>query len=86
MTYKTIDGTIITSGSEPIEYSCSIPENIMYSVGTFESLETASNVNGDLVQIHIKRVLSEGICVTTITERSQEEINSYIEEIKNDNI
>ena len=80
MQYPAPDGTIMESSPlGPVTYTCSDPSN--WSDGTYESLETSSNVDNSLQQLRIVRVVSNGQVEITITERTQQEIQDYFQNL-----
>ena len=77
MNYPAPDGTLIQSSSTgPVTYTCSAPEG--WANGTYESLETESAEDNTLRQIRIVRVVSNGSVEITVTERTQQEIQDYL--------
>jgi hypothetical protein len=82
MQYPAPDGTVIESSANgPVIYSCPSPAN--WSDGTYESLETTSGPNNELQQISIVRVVDNGTVQITVTERTQQEIQDYFQNIVN---
>ena len=80
MKYPAPDGTIMESSPlGPVTYTCNDPTN--WSDGTYESLETSSNVDNSLQQLRIVRVVSNGQVEITITERTQQEIQDYFQNL-----
>lgn len=80
MNYPAPDGTIIQSSSNgPVSYTCAAPASL--SDGTYESFETSSKSDNSLQQIRIVRVVSNGQVEITITERTQQEIEQYFQNI-----
>ena len=80
MEYPAPDGTIMESSPlGPVTYTCNDPIN--WSDGTYESLETSSNVDNSLQQLRIVRVVSNGQVEITITERTQQEIQDYFQNL-----
>lgn len=53
--------------------------------GTFVSLETANDVENNLVQIQIIRKYEKGQFTLTITERTKEEIAQYLKDVEEEN-
>ena len=82
MQYPAPDGTTLqSSNSNPVIYNCVAPSN--WSDGTYESYETTSDLNNDLVQIKIIRVVNSGQVQITITEQTQQQIQDYFQNINN---
>lgn len=80
MQYPAPDGTIIESSSEgPVTYICPSPSN--WISGTHETLETSSKLDNTLEQIKIVRVINNRIATITITERTQQEIEEYFQNL-----
>ena len=80
MQYPAPDGTFIESSPEgSVTYTCPAPPN--WTVGTYESLETSSRPDNSLQQIRIVRVVSNGQVEITITERTRQEIEQYLQNI-----
>jgi hypothetical protein len=80
MNYPAPDGTIIQSSSNgPVSYACAAPVSL--SEGTYESFETSSKSDNSLQQIRIVRVVSAGQVQITVTERTQQEIEQYFQNI-----
>jgi hypothetical protein len=81
MQYPAPDGTIIESSPNgPVIYTCPSPSN--WTVGTYESLETSSKPDNTLGQIKIVRVINNGTVIITITERTQQEIEEYFQNLE----
>jgi hypothetical protein len=80
MQYPAPDGTIIESSSNgPVIYTCPSPSN--WISGTYESLETSSGIT-NIEQIKIVRVINNGTVTITITERTQQEIEGYFQNLE----
>jgi len=80
MNYPAPDGHIIESSpSGPVVYTCTAPSN--WTDGTYESLETSSNPDNTLQQIRIVRLVDQGQVTITVTERTQQEIADYFENL-----
>ena len=75
MKYPAPDGTIIESSKDsPVVYTCDAP----WADGIYESLETTSDSSNQLVQIKVLREVNQGVVKITITERTQQEISDYL--------
>ena len=80
MQYPAPDGTIIESSPNgPVIYTCLSPSN--WTIGTYESLETSSGIS-NIEQIKIIRVINNGTVTITITERTQQEIEEYFQNLE----
>jgi hypothetical protein len=80
MKYKAADGNLIESDPNgPVTYSCSCP--LDWANGTYESFETTSSIDNSIKQIRIIRVVNEGNVQITITERTQQEIEQYFQNL-----
>lgn len=76
MTYTTIDGTVLTSGTEPVTYTCPALD---YSDGIYESVETkGSSEYPGIKQIKVVRIVENNSMTITITESTIEELEEYI--------
>lgn len=81
MNYPAPDGTVIQSSANgPVSYTCEAPESL--AEGTYESFETSCKPDNSLQQIRIVRVVSGGQVEITITERTQQEIEQYFQNIE----
>lgn len=80
MKYEAPDGHIIESASTPVIYIC--PNN-GWTVGTYESLETASANNSfGIQQIKVHRVITETEITITVTESTDAELQAYLDSIQ----
>jgi hypothetical protein len=80
MNYPAPDGHIIESSQNgPVTYSCAAPSN--WADGTYESFETSSTSDNSLQQIRVVRVVDQGQVTITVTERTQQEIEDYFQNL-----
>jgi len=82
MQYPLPDGTTIQSSPlGPVTYTGIAPSS--WDDGTYEIYETGSDISGNLEQIKILRVVSNGQMEITVTERTPQEIEEYFKNINN---
>lgn len=83
MKYITLDGTILESSSDKsVVYKQPVKD---YNDGTYISYETGY-YNDITQQIKVVREVTNNIMTITITEQSQNEIDSYLEQIEQEQI
>ena len=87
MQYTAIDGkTLESKTNTQVIYTCDIPRSILYTIGSYDSVETKLNDDNILQQIKINRTFNENKTLTIkITESTIEEINQYIIDCKSTN-
>lgn len=80
MTYTAYDGTMLTSSSKPVIYSCDCSGIVD---GIYESVETTgADTPIGIQQIKIKREVNNNVMTTTITESTEQELIDYLESLK----
>ena len=80
MIYPAPDGHLINSSPDgPVTYTCPSPDS--WPQGTYESFETSSKPDNSLEQIKIVRTVNNGEVQITVTERTPQEIQDYLNTI-----
>ena len=83
MNYPCLDGTMLQSSPDgPVSHTLPITG---YNDGSYESFETSNKEDGTLQQIKIVRTVTNGIMTVVVTERTQQEIEDYINQINSSN-